>query len=105
MEKRSARKLNFSTQILTALERSLERRAESFLIKKHGIFAGRPFVLAACLKNGDILLLRSYDDVIPQVSTAALSRSICCNEIPPHYRFFTLAFKVTLWTGPIVATF
>ena len=31
---------------------------------------GRPFVMAACLKNGDILLLRSYDDVIPQVSTA-----------------------------------
>ncbi len=31
-------------------------------------FAGRPFVMAACLKNGDILLLRSYDDVIPQVS-------------------------------------
>ena len=24
--------------------------------------------MAACLKNGDILLLRSYDDVIPQVS-------------------------------------
>ena len=32
--------------------------------------SGRPFVMAACLKNGDILLLRSYDDVIPQVSSA-----------------------------------
>ena len=25
--------------------------------------------MAACLKNGEILLLRSFDDVIPQVSS------------------------------------
>ena len=32
------------------------------------LFSGRPFVMAVCLKNGEILLLRSFDDVIPQVS-------------------------------------
>ena len=30
---------------------------------------GRPFVLAAALKSGEVLMLRSYEDVIPQVST------------------------------------
>ena len=30
-------------------------------------FSGKPFVLAVCFKNGEILLMRTYDDIIPQV--------------------------------------
>ena len=46
-----------------------KRKAHHFVVKlKLNFLSGRPFVMAACLKNGEILLLRSFDDVIPQVS-------------------------------------
>ena len=42
---------------------------------------GRPFVMAACFKNGDIHLVRSYDDVIPQVSLTFPRFSECAYKV------------------------
>ena len=33
---------------------------------------GKPFVLAVCFQNGEILLMRTYDDIIPQVISTGL---------------------------------
>ncbi len=40
------------------------------------LVSGKPYILAATLKDGDILLLRSYDDVIPQVSFISLQKIV-----------------------------
>ena len=120
-------------------------------------YLGRSFVMAACLKNGEILLLRSFDDVIPQVSSflrksflklsslfnyifqnfsvKAIEKKYSCSNnfllekkvranrlywflqffnnfildffflssIHTNYfcRYYKLAFKITMWIGPI----
>ena len=37
-------------------------------------FLGKPYILAVCFKNGEILLIRTYDDIIPLVKIFILKR-------------------------------
>ncbi len=41
--------------------------SQNFNLYSFHLSIGRTYTLAAALKNGEILFLRSYDDVIPQV--------------------------------------